>query len=419
MVELRDADSEIYGVVRDELERQQRCLGLIASENYCSLAVLEAQASVLNNKYAEGYPGKRYYAGNKIIDIGENIAIERVKKLFGAEHANVQPHAGAPANMAAYFALLEIGDKFMGLSLAQGGHLTHGSPVNFSGKWYKVVSYQLNDEGVLDYDAIKKQAREEKPKLIQCGYTAYPRAIDFKAFREAADEVGAYMMADIAHIAGLIAGGAHPNPTPYADVVTSTTHKTLRGPRGAFILSKEKHAQAIDKAVFPGLQGGPFEHSIAAKAVCFKEAATPEFKEYAHRIVKNARALANELLALGFDLVSGGTDTHLMLIDLTKKNITGKDAQNALEEADIILNKNMVPKDTRSPFITSGLRIGTPALTTRGMREGEMKHVANLIARVLGSMGDAGVKQKVKAEANELCARFPIYPELRKKYGVK
>ncbi len=408
-----DSDPEISKLLHAELERQRKTLGLIASENYCSKAVLEAQGSVLSNKYSEGYPHKRYYAGNEVADSVETLAIERAKKLFGAQHANVQPHAGAIANLAAYFALLELGDKIMTLSLAQGGHLTHGSSVNFSGKWYKVCHYELDPEtSLLDYDAIRKMAKHEKPKLLLCGYTAYPRIIDFKKFREIADEVGAFMMADMAHIAGLVAGGVHPSPVPYADIVTSTTHKTLRGPRGAFILSKEQCGKAIDKALFPGIQGGPFEHAIAAKAVCFGEAMTPEFREYAAQIVKNAKALASELLALDYDLVSGGTDNHLMLIDLTKKNISGKEAQDALEKAGIILNKNMVPKDTRSPFITSGLRLGTPGLTTRGMKEGEMKDVASLIDRALKDTKDQNNLVKVRTDVESLCARFMIYKDL-------
>ncbi len=410
---LSSSDPEISKLIKSELERQRKTLGMIASENYCSQAVLEAQGSVLSNKYSEGYPKKRYYAGNQFADEVEAVAIERAKKLFGADHANVQPHAGAIANLAAYFSLLELGDKIMTLSLAQGGHLTHGSPVNFSGKWYKVTHYELDPEtSLLNYDSIEKLARETKPKLILCGYTAYPRTIDFKRFREICDSVGAHMMADMAHIAGLVAGGAHPSPIPYADIVTSTTHKTLRGPRGAFILSKERHAKALDKALFPGIQGGPFEHSIAAKAVCFGEAMKPEFKEYAHQVVKNAKALSNELLGLGYDLVSGGTDNHLMLLDLTRKNVSGKEAQDALEKAGIIVNKNMVPKDMRSPFITSGLRIGTPMMTTRGMKEGEMKDVARLIDKVLGNISDHGAAAKVKAEVEELCDRFQIYKDL-------
>ena len=413
MDSLKQADPEVYEAIRNELGRQRYGLELIPSENFASQAVLEAQGSVLTNKYSEGYPGKRYYGGNQFIDVTETLAIERAKKLFGAEHANVQPHAGAQANMAAYFAFLEIGDKMMGLNLSMGGHLTHGSPVNFSGKWYKVVAYNVDREThLLNYDEIKKQAIAEKPKLIQCGYTAYPRLIDFKAFREICDESGAYLMADIAHIAGLIAGGVHPSPVPYADVVTTTTHKTLRGPRGAIILCKKQYAEKIDKAVFPGLQGGPLEHVIAAKAVCFKEAMQPSFKEYAKQIVKNAKALADELMGQGFKLVSGGTDNHLILMDLTNKGITGKEAQEVLDSVGITANKNTIPYDTQKPFITSGLRLGTPALTTRGMKESEMKEVGVMIAKVLGNKGDSAILEKVRAEVKALAERFPLYKSL-------
>jgi len=410
---LKETDPEVYEAIRNELNRQRYGLELIPSENFTSTAVLEAQGSVLTNKYSEGYPGKRYYGGNQFIDVTETLAIERAKKLFGAEHANVQPHSGSQANMAAYYAFLEIGDKMMGLSLTHGGHLSQGSPVNFSGKWYKVVPYYLDKETeMLDYDAIRKIAVEEKPKLIQCGYTAYPRIIDFKAFRETTDEVGAYFMVDMAHIAGLIAGGAHPSPIPYADVVTSTTHKTLRGPRGAIILCKEKYAQSIDKAVFPGLQGGPLDHVIAAKAVCFKEAMQPSFKEYAKQIVKNAKALADELMKLGFRLVSGGTDNHLMLVDLRSKGMTGKEAQELLDSVGITVNKNTIPYDPQKPFITSGIRLGTPPLTTRGMKEGEMREVAGMIAKVLESKGEAMVLEKVRKQVRELCERFPLYTSI-------
>jgi len=410
---LKETDPEVYEAIGKELNRQRYGLELIPSENFVSQAVLEAQGSVLTNKYSEGYPGKRYYGGNQFIDITETLAIERAKKLFGAEHANVQPHAGAQANMAAYFAFLEIGDKMMGLNLSMGGHLTHGSPVNFSGKWYKVIAYNVDRETQrLNYDEIKKQAIAEKPKLIQCGYTAYPRLIDFKAFREICDESGAYLMADIAHIAGLIVGGVHPSPVPYADVITTTTHKTLRGPRGAIILCKKQYAEKVDKAVFPGLQGGPLEHVIAAKAVCFKEAMQPSFKEYAKQIVKNAKALADELMAQGFKLVSGGTDNHLILMDLTNKGITGKEAQEVLDSVGITANKNTIPYDTQKPFITSGLRLGTPALTTRGMRESEMKEVGGMIAKVLGNKGDAAMLEKVRVEVRALSERFPLYKSL-------
>lgn len=408
---LKDTDPEIYGLIKKEEEYQKNTLRMIASENYASKAVMEATGSVLTNKYAEGYPGKRYYAGNKYVDQIESIAIERAKKLFGAAHANVQPHSGASANIAAFFAFLNPGDKFMGLELPQGGHLTHGSPVNFSGKWFKAVAYGVDKETeALDYDAIRKRALEEKPKLIICGYTAYPLMINFKEFRSICDEVGAIMMADISHFAGLVAGGVYNSPVPYADVITSTTHKTLRGPRGAMIMGKnEEIGTKIDKAVFPGMQGGPLEHVIAAKAVCYHEAMQPSFKQYAAQIVKNAKALAEELQAHGMRLVAGKTETHLILVDLTKKGITGKDAQIALEEAGIICNKNTIPFDTKSPFVTSGLRFGTPALTTRGMKESEMKEIARMIAKVIENPNDNEIKLRVRGEVEELCKRFPIY----------
>jgi len=413
MAELKKIDPEIYAAVAGELKRQRTTLGMIPSENYCSRAVLEAQGCVMTNKYSEGYPGKRYYGGNEFIDIAESLAIERAKKLFGADHANVQPHAGSQANMAAYSSLLQIGDKLMGMNLAHGGHLTHGSPVNFSGKLYKIVSYNVDRETeMLDYDAIRRQAITEKPKMIISGYTAYPRSIDFKRFREIADEVGAYALADIAHIAGLVVGKAHPDPVPYSDIVTTTTHKTLRGPRGAIILCKEEHAAKVDKAVFPGMQGGPLEHVIAAKAVCFKEASQPSFKAYAARIVANSKALADELMSLGCELVSGGTDNHLMLVNLTKKGITGMEAQDALGEAGIVVNKNMIPYDERKPFIASGIRFGTPALTTRGMKEDEMRVIAGFIARVIDNPSDKSLKTKTRKDVLELCKRFPLYKGL-------
>lgn len=409
---LKETDSAISGLIEKEKEYQKNTLRLIASENYASRAVMEATGSVLTNKYAEGYPNKRYYAGNQYVDQIELLAIERAKKLFNTGHANVQPHAGASANIAAFYAFLEIGDKFMGLDLAHGGHLTHGSPVNYSGKWFKPVSYSVSKETeALDYDAIRKQAIEEKPKLIICGYTAYPLVIDFKAFREICDEVGAVMMADISHIAGLIAGGSYPSPAEYADIITTTTHKTLRGPRGAMIMCPEENAKRIDKAVFPGMQGGPLEHCIAAKAVCFHEALQPEFKEYAAQVVKNAKVLADELSANGMRLVSGKTESHLILLDLTQKNITGKDAQVALEEAGIITNRNAIPFDTRSPFITSGLRMGTAALTTRGMKESEMKEIASMVAKVIENPTDSEIKTKIRSEVQELCRKFEIYKE--------
>lgn len=410
---LQKIDPEIYGITRDELARQRNGLELIPSENFTSLAVMEAQGGVFTNKYSEGYPGKRYYGGNEFVDKAETLAIERAKKIFHSDHANVQPHAGSQANMEAYSALLSPGDKVMGLNLSSGGHLTHGSPVNFSGKVYNVVPYNVDAKShLLDFDAMEKQAKEEKPKLLVAGFTAYPRQVDFRRFREIADSCCAKFMVDMAHIAGLIAGGAHTQPFPYADVVTSTTHKTLRGPRGAIILCRQEYQVPIDKAVFPGMQGGPLEHAIAAKAVCFHEALQPSFSQYAHQIVKNARAMADELMAQGMVLVSGGTDTHLLLIDLRNMGITGKEAQLALDEAGITCNKNTVPYDTQSPFVTSGIRLGTPALTTRGMKEGEMKEIARMIKRVASAHGDSALKQKVRQEVLALTSKFPLYPEL-------
>ncbi|MFH0986892.1 MAG: serine hydroxymethyltransferase [Candidatus Micrarchaeota archaeon] len=410
---LRAFDPEIADALLGELGRQQNGLELIASENFVSEAVLEAAGSIATNKYAEGYPGKRYYGGMEFIDKIETIAIERAKKLFMAEHANVQPNAGSPANMAAYYALLQPGDTFMGMSLDQGGHLTHGHAVNFSGKLYKAMQYSVDREtGLIDYDQVRKLALEHKPKLILSGYTVYPRIIDFKQFREIADEIGAYAMADIAHIAGLVAAKQHPSPVPYCDIVTTTTHKTLRGPRSGLILCKEKHAKAVDKAVFPGLQGGPLEHIIAAKAVCFKEAMQPEFTEYAKQIIKNAKALASSLMENGLNLVTGGTDNHVMLADVTPKGVSGKQAQDLLEQAGITVNKNMIPYDTRKPVDPSGVRIGTPALTTRGMKESEMKMIGEMICRVLSSPNDGSVREKVKQDVLELCRQFPLYPNL-------
>jgi len=410
---VKEVDSEIYDLMKKELDYQKNSLRLIASENYTSRAVMEATGSVITNKYAEGYPGKRYYAGNRYVDEIENLAIDRAKKLFNVGHANVQPHSGSSANIAAFFSFLEPGDKFMGLDLPHGGHLTHGSHVNFSGKWFKAVPYGVDKETeALDYDAIKKQAIEEKPKLIICGYTAYPLIIDFKAFREICDECGAVMMADISHFAGLVAGGVYNSPVPYADVITSTTHKTLRGPRGAIILGPEENAKIIDKGVFPGTQGGPLEHVIAAKAVCFHEAMQPEFKEYAAQIIKNAKVLGEELVSLGLRLVAGKTETHVILVDLNAKGITGKDAQAALEEAGIITNRNTIPFDTRSPFVTSGLRVGTAALTTRGMKESEMKEIARMTVKVIENPDDSELKLKIRGEVEELCGKFPIYREL-------
>ena len=406
-----DSDPEILNLIKKEEDYQKSTLRLIASENYTSKAVMNATGSVLTNKYAEGYPGKRYYAGNQYVDQIETLAIERAKKLFNVPHANVQPHSGSSANIAAFFAFLEPGDKFMGLELPHGGHLTHGSHVNYSGKWFKAVSYGVDKETeALDYDAIKKIAVEEKPKLIICGYTAYPLIIDFKAFREVCDEVDAILMADISHFAGLVAGEAYPSPAKYADVITTTTHKTLRGPRGAMIMScSEENAKRIDKAVFPGMQGGPLENVIAAKAVCFHEAMQPSFKEYAAQVVKNAKALAEELASHRLRLVAGKTETHLMLVDLTEKGITGKDAQMVLEEAGIIVNRNTVPFDTKSPFVTSGLRLGTPAVTTRGMKESDMKMIGEMIAKVIDNPNDAELKLKIRGEIEEICKKFPIY----------
>lgn len=412
MDELKKTDPAVYDLVQKELDYERKTLRLIPSENYVSKAVLEATGSIFANKYAEGYPRKRYYAGQKYVDEVEELAIERAKKLFGVDYVNVQPNSGSPANMAAYFAMLEHGDTMMGLELSQGGHLTHGSPVNFSGKTYKVVSYKLDKTTErLDFDEIRKLAVESKPKVIVCGFTAYPYQVDFQKFREIADEVGAYLMADISHIAGLIVGGVHPSPVSYADIITSTTHKTLRGPRGAIIMTNsEELAKKVDKAIFPGIQGGPQIHSIAAKAVCFHEALQPSFKEYAHQIVKNAKALAEDLSKLGIRLVGGGTETHLILFDtLSSKKITGKEAHEALEEAGIIVNKNTIPYDTQKPFIGSGVRIGTPSVTTMGMKEPEMKKVAELIVKVLDHPADVSVKEHVRKEVEALCAKFPIY----------
>ena len=408
---LRDADPEIARLIDREVERQLEGLELIASENFVSPAVLEAMGSPLTNKYAEGLPGKRYYGGCEFVDQVEQIAIDRAKELFGAEHANVQPHSGAQANAAAFFAFLKPGDTFLGMDLSNGGHLTHGSPVNFSGILYHPVSYKVNDEGLLDYDQMRALALEARPKMIIAGYSAYSRVIDFARFAEVAREVGAIFMVDMAHFAGLVAAGVYPSPVPHADVVTTTTHKTLRGPRGGLILCKAEHAKAIDKAVFPGLQGGPLEHVIAAKAVALKEALHPSFKQYAAQVVSNARALAASLLERGFNVVSGGTDNHLMLVDLRSKGLTGKVAEQALDRAGITVNKNTVPKETQSPFVTSGIRIGTAAVTTRGMKEPEMRRIAELIDVTLRSPEDGDVAKRVREEVRELTAAFPLYPE--------
>lgn len=406
-------DKEVFKWYYLEWRRQEEGLELIPSENYASLEVMAASGGIFTNKYSEGYPFKRYYGGNEYIDQVESIAINRLKQLFGSEHANVQPHSGSSANMAAYFALANIGDKIMGLNLQHGGHLTHGSAVNFSGKLYKIVPYSVDKEShLLNYDEIATIADKEKPKIIVCGYTAYPRVIDFKRFAKIAKECGAYLLVDMAHIAGLIAGKVYPDPVPYADVITSTTHKTLRGPRGAIILSKQDYAASIDKAVFPGLQGGPLENQIMAKAICFREALQPSFKEYAAQIIKNAKVLAKTLMDLGFDLITNGTDSHLILIDLRSKNITGKQAQEILDSVGITTNKNTIPFDTQSPFITSGLRIGTPAITTRGMKEKEMELVAHLINDTLNSRSDPDKLKEIKQKVKDLTKDFPIYPNL-------
>ena len=406
-----DPDSEVQDLLQSEIERQTTGLQLIASENFTSPAVMAATGSVLTNKYAEGYPGKRYYGGNQVVDSIEQLAIDRVKELFGAEHANVQPHSGANANMCVYQALLEPGDTVLGLSLDHGGHLTHGSPVNASGLLYDFQAYGTGAEDRIQMDHVRELALEHRPKMIVAGTTSYPRRLDPEAFRSIADEVGALLLFDIAHLAGLVAGGAHPNPVPYSDVVTFTTHKTLRGPRGGCILSTAEHAKAIDKAVFPGWQGGPLEHVIAGKAIAFREAMHPSFRKYAHQIVSNASALASALAGEGFRLVSGGTDTHMMVVDLTPFDgeLTGKIAQATLDEAGITLNKNTIPDDPRSPFVTSGVRIGTPSVTTQGMEEPEMPVIAGFIARALRHRDDAETLASVKAEVADLCRRFPAY----------
>lgn len=402
---LEVVDKEIFDAIQKEHKRQNEKIELIASENFASKAVMEAMGSVFTNKYAEGYPGKRYYGGCQNVDIAENLARDRAKEIFGAEHANVQPHSGAQANMSVYFTVLNPGDTILGMNLSHGGHLTHGSPVNFSGKMYNIIPYGVNEDGYIDYDEVERIALECKPKIIVAGASAYPRTIDFKRFREIADKVSAYLMVDMAHIAGLVVAGLHPSPVPYADFVTTTTHKTLRGPRGGMILCKEKYAKDLDKSVFPGVQGGPLMHVIAGKAVCFKEALTPEFKEYQKQIIKNAKVLAEELMNRGFKLVSGGTDNHLMLVDLTNKGVTGKDAEAMLDEVGITVNKNTIPFDKQKPNIASGIRIGTPAMTTRGMKEEEMKTIAELIDRTIKGED----KEKIKEDVLKLTSRFPIY----------
>lgn len=407
---LSDVDPEVARAIMQERERERSGLELIASENFVSEAVLEAQGSVMTNKYAEGYPSRRYYGGCEYMDVVENLAIERAKKIFGAEHANVQPHSGSQANMAVYFAMLNVGDTIMGMELSHGGHLTHGSPASFSGRLFNVVTYGVDRKTqMINYDEVEELAKTHKPKMIVAGASAYPREIDFAAFREIADTVGAYLMADMAHIAGLIVAGVHQSPVPHAHFITSTTHKTLRGARGGFILCKKEYAKVIDKTVFPGIQGGPLMHSIAAKAVTFKEAMSPEFINYQKQIVKNSKALAEELINKGFDLVSGGTDNHLVLVDLTSKGITGKAAEEALSEVNIVVNKNTIPFDPQSPFIASGIRIGTPAVTTRGMKEREMREIAGMITTVLSDIGNQMIRRNVKEEVERICNQFPLY----------
>jgi len=426
---IQNVDPEIFDSIQGEIDRLNSTLELIASENFVSKAVLEAAAGVMTNKYAEGYPAKRYYGGCTFVDVAENLARERSKKLFDAAYSNVQPHAGSQANMAAFFSVLKTGDTILGMDLAHGGHLTHGSPVNFSGKLFNIVGYTVEKEtGRIDYDKLADLAKEVKPQLILAGYSAHSRTLDFPRFREIADSVNAFLMADIAHIAGLCATGLHPSPIPYCDIVTTTTHKTLRGPRGGMILVGEKFADkmivdpwsgkerklrgAIASRVFPGIQGGPLMHIIAAKAVAFHEALKPDFKEYSKQIIKNARALANTLVSEDFHLVSGGTDNHLMLIDLSPRSITGKDAEHALESSGITVNKNMVPFDTQSPMVTSGIRIGTPALTTRGMKEPEMEKIGMLISSVLSNIGNEDIYANTRAEVKEMCNTFPLYNDL-------
>jgi glycine hydroxymethyltransferase len=407
---LETFDPEVANAIRQETERQEYNLELIASENFVSEAVLEAQGSIFTNKYAEGYPGKRYYGGCHNADIVENLAIERAKQLFGADHANVQPHSGSQANMAVYFAALKPGDTVLGMNLSHGGHLTHGSPVNFSGRFFTIVPYGVNPETQrIDYEEVERLALEHKPKMIVVGASAYPRIIDFAAFRAIADKVGAVVMVDMAHIAGLVASGLHPNPVPYAEFVTTTTHKTLRGPRGGMILCREEFAKTLNSQIFPGIQGGPLVHAIAAKAVAFKEALTPEFKTYQEQIVKNAAALAQSLQGRGFKLVSGGTDNHLMLLDFSGTELTGKVAEEALDKAGITVNKNTVPFETRSPFVTSGVRIGTPAATSHGLKEAEMAQVADFIADVLADPTNDVKLAEIKGQVNALMSRFPLY----------
>ena len=410
---LKEVDPEIWSLIQKEIERQEYQLEMIASENLADLAIMEAEGSCLMNKYAEGYPFSRYYGGCENVDEVEKLAIERVKLLFGAEHANVQPHSGTQANMAVYFAILNPGDTILSMNLSHGGHLSHGAVVNFSGKFYKIVHYGVSKETeMIDYEEVRRLALEHKPKLIIAGASAYPRIIDFEAFYKIAQEVGAYLMVDMAHIAGLIAAGIHPSPLPYADFVTSTTHKTLRGPRGGFILCKEKYAKIIDKTVFPGIQGGPHMNIIAAKAVCFKEALKPEFKSYQQQVVKNAKVIAEVFNKEGFRIISGGTDTHLILVDVSIKGLTGAEAEKLLEEAGITVNKNSIPFDTRPPRITSGIRIGTPAITTRGLKETEVEEVAYYMCEVLKNPDKENLRKNIREKVREICKKFPFYRKI-------
>jgi glycine hydroxymethyltransferase len=410
---LKEADPEVYEAVKGETLRERNKIELVASENFVSESVLEAQGSVMTNKYSEGYPRRRYYGGCEYMDVVEDLVKERAKKVFGCDHVNAQPHSGVQANMAAYFALANFEDKIFGLTLSHGGHLSHGHSVSFSGRWFNVIQYTVDKETeVINYDALRKLAKKEKPKIIVSGASAYPRTMHFDKFKEICDEVGAYHVADIAHIAGLVATGLHPSPIPYADIVTTTTHKTLRGPRSAIAMCKEEHAKSLDRWVFPGTQGGPHMHTIAAKAVCLQEALRPEFKEYQKQILKNAKTMEDEFKSLGYRLVADGTDTHLLLVDLRDKGVTGKDAEEALGNANIVLNRNTIPYDPQKPFIASGIRIGTPAVTTRGMKENEMRKIVRLIDRVLKNMGDDKVYQAIRAEVKELCTSFPIYESI-------
>jgi len=407
--DLKTTDPEVYEAIEKEKEREHEKILLIASENYVSKAVLEAQGSIFTNKYAEGYPLKRYYGGCEFADIVENLAIERAKKIFGAEHVNVQPHSGSQANMAVYFSVLKPGDTILGMRLNHGGHLSHGASVNFSGTLYNNVSYGVNKEGYIDFEEVKKLAREHKPRMVVVGASAYSRILDFKAFSDIAKESGAYLLADIAHIAGLIAAGVHPSPVAHADFVTTTNHKTLRGPRGGMIMCRAEHAKAVDKMIFPGIQGGPLVHVIAAKAVALKEAMTEDFRTYQQRVVENAKTLADELMRRGFSIISGGTDNHLMLIDLTNKNVTGKDAEIALDKAGITVNKNSIPYDTRPPAVTSGIRLGTPCITTRGMGKAEMVEIAELISSIINNSTEPEAIAAIAKGVKDLCDRFPVY----------